>query len=42
MRLLRDWNWWAPAPLACLHRRLDLGERSGEISEEEVPAPAVA
>jgi hypothetical protein len=20
-----EWNWWAPAPLARLHRRLKLG-----------------
>ena len=24
MRLLGDWNWWAPGPLARLHGRLDL------------------
>ena len=24
MRLLGDWNWWAPRPLARLHRRLAL------------------
>ena len=22
MRLLGDWNWWAPRPLARLHRRV--------------------
>ncbi|HEX7212893.1 MAG TPA: MMPL family transporter, partial [Methylomirabilota bacterium] len=27
MRLMGRWNWWAPAPLASLHRRLGLGER---------------
>ena len=26
MRLLGDWNWWAPKPLARLHRRIGLGE----------------
>jgi RND superfamily putative drug exporter len=25
MRLMGKWNWWAPAPLARLHRRLKLG-----------------
>lgn len=25
MRLMGEWNWWAPAPLARLHRRLKLG-----------------
>ncbi len=28
MRLLGRWNWWAPAPLARLYRRLGLGEGS--------------
>ena len=28
MRLLGDLNWWAPAPLARLYRRLGLGEAS--------------
>ena len=32
MRLLGDWNWWAPKPLARLHKRIGLSE-SG-------PAPA--
>jgi uncharacterized membrane protein YdfJ with MMPL/SSD domain len=32
MQLLGDWNWWAPKPLARLHRRIGLSE-SG-------PAPA--
>jgi putative drug exporter of the RND superfamily len=26
MRVMGEWNWWAPAPLARLHRRLGLGE----------------
>lgn len=30
MRLLGDWNWWAPAPLARLYSRLGLAERSGD------------
>ena len=29
MRLLGHWNWWAPAPLARLYRRLGLGEGAG-------------
>jgi RND superfamily putative drug exporter len=28
MRLLGEWNWWAPAPLARLHRRIGLEEGS--------------
>jgi RND superfamily putative drug exporter len=28
MRLLGDWNWWAPRPLARLHRRIGLREAS--------------
>ncbi len=30
MRLLGDWNWWAPAPLVRLYNRLGLAERSGD------------
>jgi RND superfamily putative drug exporter len=26
MRLLGDWNWWAPAPLARVHRRFGFRE----------------
>jgi RND superfamily putative drug exporter len=42
MRLLGDWNWWAPAPLARLYRRLDLSERSAEPLDEEVAVAAAA
>ncbi len=35
MRLMGRWNWWAPAPLASLHRRLGLAERSSNA--EVVP-----
>jgi RND superfamily putative drug exporter len=28
MRLMGDWNWWAPKPLARLHRRLGLSEKA--------------
>ncbi|MEU3504150.1 MMPL family transporter [Streptomyces hundungensis] len=30
MRLAGRFNWWAPAPLARLHRRIGLDERAGE------------
>jgi RND superfamily putative drug exporter len=33
MRLLGEWNWWAPAPLAALYRRLGLAENSGVEDE---------
>jgi len=33
MALLGRWNWWAPAPLVRLHRRLGLGEA------ETIPPP---
>jgi RND superfamily putative drug exporter len=26
MRLLGEWNWWAPRPLARLHERIGLSE----------------
>ena len=42
MRLLGEWNWWAPAPLAALYRRLGLGESGGVEGEAHVPAPAGA
>ena len=35
MRLMGRWNWWAPGPLASLHRRLGLAERSRNV--EVVP-----
>ena len=28
MDLLGEWNWWAPAPLRRLHRRLGFSERA--------------
>jgi uncharacterized membrane protein YdfJ with MMPL/SSD domain len=34
MRLLGQWNWWAPAPLRAVWRRIGL-------SEAEAPASAV-
>jgi RND superfamily putative drug exporter len=34
MKLLGDWNWWAPRPLRALHRRLGLGRLEG------TPVPA--
>jgi putative drug exporter of the RND superfamily len=36
MRLMGDWNWWAPEPLSRLHRRLGLAERSIEALEPAV------
>ncbi len=29
MRLLGEWNWWAPAPLVRLYQRLGMAENSG-------------
>jgi RND superfamily putative drug exporter len=37
MRLMGRWNWWAPKPLARLHRRLGLTEKS-----MDAPDPAVS
>jgi RND superfamily putative drug exporter len=42
MRLLGDWNWWAPAPLAALYRRLGLAENSGIEDDDHAPDSAVA
>jgi putative drug exporter of the RND superfamily len=36
MRLLGDWNWWAPAPLARLYHRLGLAEQH---TDEPVASP---
>jgi RND superfamily putative drug exporter len=32
MRLLGNWNWWAPRPLARLYERLRLGEGAATTS----------
>ena len=42
MRLLGDWNWWAPAPLAALYRRLGLAENSGIDDDDHAPVSAAA
>ena len=36
MRLMGDWNWWAPGPLSRLHRRLGLAERGIDAQEPAV------
>jgi RND superfamily putative drug exporter len=36
MRLLGDWNWWAPAPLRRLHDRIGIRESLGTV-----PPPAL-
>ena len=36
MRLMGSWNWWAPKPLARLHRRLGLTEKSIYAPDPEV------
>ncbi len=40
MELLGKWNWWAPAPLRRLHRRLGISE-SGPVGEPEPAAGGV-
>jgi RND superfamily putative drug exporter len=42
MRLLGEWNWWAPAPLAALYRRLGLAENSGIEDDGHAPEPTAA
>lgn len=40
MRLLGEWNWWAPQPLRWLHERIGLGESHKTLvpaTEEETP-----
>src|SRR5262249_38387648 len=36
MKLLGDWNWWAPRPLRRLHRRLGLSETPSDDSSAPV------
>jgi len=35
MRLMGRWNWWAPKPLARLHRRLGLSETTIDEPDPE-------
>jgi uncharacterized membrane protein YdfJ with MMPL/SSD domain len=39
MRLLGEWNWWAPSPLRRLHDRLGLGEPPAEALGDEQLVP---
>ena len=34
MRLLGDWNWWAPRPLRQLYDRAGLGDFKVEVGQE--------
>jgi putative drug exporter of the RND superfamily len=38
MKLLGEWNWWAPAPLARLHARFGLEEHRAEPRETQASA----
>jgi putative drug exporter of the RND superfamily len=38
MKLMGRWNWWAPAPLRRLHRRVGLGEQGPPRSRPRVQA----
>jgi hypothetical protein len=46
MRLMGHWNWWAPKPLARLHRRLGLSESAIDAADppsspyQEAASPA--
>ena len=39
MRLMGNWNWWAPKPLARLHRRLGLSENTIDAPNPATPPP---
>ncbi|MEJ7816206.1 MAG: MMPL family transporter, partial [Rubrobacter sp.] len=39
MRLMGRWNWWAPKPLARLHRRLGLSEKPFYVPDPAAPPP---
>jgi len=32
MHLMGRWNWWAPAPLARLHKRIGISESAPQLS----------
>jgi trehalose monomycolate/heme transporter len=40
MRLLGDYNWWAPRPLKAIYRRLGLSEGEDEVEENVEESPA--
>lgn len=40
MKLLGEWNWWAPGPLRRLHDRLGISEAAPELPPEYRPVPA--
>jgi RND superfamily putative drug exporter len=42
MTLLGKWNWWAPAPLQRLHRRIGLKELTLPPAEPPAPVPAMS
>ncbi len=42
MRLLGDYNWWAPRPLRWLHERAGLSDLGVEEQPQLEPAEAVA
>jgi RND superfamily putative drug exporter len=39
MRLMGRWNWWAPKPLAKLHRRLGLSEETFDAPDRAIAFP---
>jgi len=39
MRLMGRWNWWAPKPLARLHRWLGLAEQTIDVPDPAAPPP---
>jgi RND superfamily putative drug exporter len=39
MRLMGRWNWWAPKPLARLHRWLGLSEKTIDAPDPAAPPP---
>jgi RND superfamily putative drug exporter len=42
MKMLGDWNWWAPRPLRRLHRRLGFAEPAASTAAVSVPEPEPA
>ncbi|MHB8576075.1 MAG: MMPL family transporter [Dehalococcoidia bacterium] len=40
MKLMGDWNWWAPAPLTRIWQRAGLGDLEGHAEAHPAPLPA--
>lgn len=42
MHVMGGWNWWAPAPLARLHRRIGISESGPDDDAPDPPLPVAS